>query len=168
MAQTAQYIVHEHLNKIIELLNQAFAEEWLAYYQYWIGAKVAVGPMRPDVIKEMEEHALEELKHADRLADRIIQLGGTPVLSPEDWNRIAKCRYEAPEDPCVSKILKQNLTAERCAVSHYQQLCDLCHGVDYVTFRLSEKILAEEIEHEQEIEDFIHDMDMAIKCEPQK
>lgn len=168
MAQTAQYIVQDHLNKIIDLLNQAFAEEWLAYYQYWIGAKVAAGPMRSDITDEFMEHANEELKHANRLADRIIQLGGTPVLTPEKWMEIAKCRYEAPVDSCIFKILEQNLTAERCAVSHYQQLCEVTHNVDFVTFRLSEKILAEEIEHEQEIEDFIHDMDVALKCGPDK
>ena len=166
MAQTAQYIVQDHLQKIIDTLNQAYAEEWLAYYQYWIGAKVAAGPMRPEITEEFEEHAKEELKHADWLADRIIQLGGTPVLSPEEWSKVAKCRYEAPSDSCVYKILQQNLTAERCAVSHYQQLCELCHGIDYVTFRLAEKILAEEVEHEQEIEDFMHDMEFSQKCGP--
>ncbi len=164
MAQTGQHIVKEHLEKIVELLNQAFAEEWLAYYQYWIGARVATGPMRVAITAEFEEHANEELEHARKLAERILELGGTPVLSPEDWSRIAKCKYEAPTDSCVMKILKQNLTAERCAVSHYQQLCELCHDVDYVTFRLSAKILKEEVEHEQEIEDFINDIDSAMKC----
>jgi len=85
-------------------------------------------------------------------------LGGTPVLNPEDWSKFAKCKYEAPTNENVLAILKQNLTAERCAVAHYQQLCDLCHGIDYVTFRMSEKILKEEVEHEQEIEDFINDL----------
>lgn len=164
MAQTAQHIVKDHLNEILEILNQAYAEEWLAYYQYWIGAKVATGPMRPSITAEFMEHANEELEHANLLADRIIQLGGVPVLSPDDWSKFAKCKYEAPTDDCILKILKQNLTAERCAVAHYQQLCDLCHGVDYVTFRLSEKILKEEVEHEQEIEDFIHDLETAKQC----
>ena len=162
MGQTAQHIVKEHREKIIELLNQVFAEEWLAYYQYWIGAKVAVGPMRPDITEEFSEHAEEELKHANLLADRIIQLGGTPILNPEDWSKMAKCKYEAPTDENVFAILQQNLTAERCAIAHYQQLCDLCHGVDYVTFRISEKILKEEVEHEQEIEDFINDLEQIM------
>lgn len=166
MAQTAQHIVKDHLNKILDVLNQAYAEEWLAYYQYWIGAKVSVGPMRMDITEEFMKHAQEELKHADWLANRIIQLGGTPVLNPNEWEQIAKCHYEAPTDPCVFSVLKQNLTAERCAVSHYQQLCELCHNVDFVTFKLSEKILAEEVEHEQEIEDFLHDMDITLKCGP--
>lgn len=161
MAQTSQYIIRDKLGEILDLLNQAYAEEWLASYQYWIGAKVAVGQMRPSVVEEFEEHARQELEHADWLADRIIQLGGTPVLSPNEWFTIAKCRYEAPEDPTVPALLKQNLTAERCAVSHYQQLCELCDGVDFVTLRLAEKILAEEEEHEQEIEDFIEDIETA-------
>ena len=167
MGQTAQYIVKEKREKIIELLNQAFAEEWLAYYQYWIGAKVAVGPMRPDVVEEFMEHANEELDHANKLADRIIELGGTPVLSPEEWSKVAKCKYEAPVDEYVPNVLAQNLTAEKCAVSHYQQLCDFCHGVDYVTFRLAMKLIKEEVEHEQEIEDFIRDIE-AVKVNMSK
>lgn len=164
MAQTAQYIVQDNLVKIVDMLNQLFAEEWLAYYQYWIGAKVVAGPMRPDIVDEFMEHANQELDHANKLADRIIQLGGTPVLNPEDWMRIAKCRYEAPTEACTTQVLKQNLTAERCAVSHYQQLCVLCNGIDYVTLRLAEKILKEEVEHEQEIEDFIQDIELTGKC----
>ncbi len=164
MAQTAQYIVQDNLVKIVDMLNQLFAEEWLAYYQYWIGAKVVAGPMRPNIVDEFMEHANQELDHANKLADRIIQLGGTPVLNPEDWMRIAKCRYEAPTEICTTQVLKQNLTAERCAVSHYQQLCVLCNGIDYVTLRLAEKILKEEVEHEQEIEDFIQDIELTGKC----
>ena len=164
MAQTAQYIVQDNLVKIVDMLNQLFAEEWLAYYQYWIGAKVVAGPMRPNIVDEFMEHANHELDHANKLADRIIQLGGTPVLNPEDWMRIAKCRYEAPTEICTTQVLKQNLTAERCAVSHYQQLCVLCNGIDYVTLRLAEKILKEEVEHEQEIEDFIQDIELTGKC----
>lgn len=164
MAQTAQYIVQADLAKIVELLNQLFAEEWLAYYQYWIGAKVTSGPLRPSIVEEFMEHANQEFDHANKLADRIIQLGGTPVLTPEDWTRIAKCRYEAPTDICTLQVLKQNLTGERCAISHYQQLCLLCNGVDFVTLRLAEKILKEEVEHEQEIEDFIRDIELTTKC----
>ena len=164
MGQTAQHIVKHDINEIIQLLNQAYAEEWLAYYQYWIGAKVASGFQRASITEEFVEHANEELKHANWLADRIIQLGGTPVLHPNKWEEFAKCRYEAPEDPCIHKILEQNLTAEKCAVGHYQKLCEITHNVDFATFRLVEKILREEIEHEQEIEDFINDIKISHKA----
>ena len=84
MGTKGREIIGVNVDKLIELLNKALADEWLAYYQYWIGAKVVVGPMRGAVVAELEEHAGDELKHAGMLVDRIIKLGGTPILKPED------------------------------------------------------------------------------------
>lgn len=158
MGQAAQSISKVDREQLLEVLNVAFSEEWLAYYQYWIGAQVAVGPMRTSIVAEFMEHANEELDHAHKLSDRIIQLGGTPVLDPKDWEKYAKCKYEAPTDEYVVTLLEQNLQAERCAIGRYQQICDMCFGKDYDTFRVSAKILKEELEHEQEIGDFINDI----------
>ena len=60
-------------------------------------------------------------------------------------------------------IRDRNLTAERCAVASYQQICDMCYGKDYDTFRVSAKILKEELEHEQEIGDYIDDIEETKK-----
>ena len=49
------------VESLIAQLNAALAEEWLAYYQYWVGALVVEGAMRADVQGEFEEHAEEEL-----------------------------------------------------------------------------------------------------------
>ena len=62
------------VESLISQLNAALAEEWLAYYQYWVGALVVEGAMRADVQGEFEEHAEEERRHAQLLADRIIEL----------------------------------------------------------------------------------------------
>jgi bacterioferritin len=88
MGTKGREIVGMDIDKLIELLNKALADEWLAYYQYWIGAKVVKGPMRGAVEAELMEHAGEELQHAEMLIERIIQLGGTPLLSPEEWYKI--------------------------------------------------------------------------------
>jgi bacterioferritin len=56
--------------------------------------------------------------------------------------------------------LEQNLVAERCAIARYQKICEMTHGKDYETFRLSTEILREEIEHEEEIGAFKSDLDM--------
>ena len=48
------------VESLISQLNAALAEEWLAYYQYWVGALVVEGAMRADVQGEFEEHAEEE------------------------------------------------------------------------------------------------------------
>ncbi len=109
MAQKGREIVKMNVDELINLLNKALADEWLAYYQYWIGAKVVKGPMKDAVIAELDLHATEELAHAALLTTRIIQLGGTPVLSPAEWMKITNCGYDAPADPYVEKVLEQNI-----------------------------------------------------------
>ena len=52
------------VDNLLSQLNAALAEEWLAYYQYWVGALVVEGAMRSDVQGEFEEHAEEERHHA--------------------------------------------------------------------------------------------------------
>ena len=131
MSDMAQKIIKLNKEELIKELNAAFAEEWLAYYQYWIGAQVAVGPMRDTIIGEFMEHANQELDHAKLISDRIIQLGGTPVLDPSEWKNIAHCKYEAPSDPYIVMLLEQNLEAERCAIARYQKICDMTFGKDF-------------------------------------
>ena len=156
----ARRISKTDVNDLIKTLNEAYAEEWLAYYQYFIGAKLAEGMLRPNVVEEFEEHAHQEYEHASMIADRIIQLGGTPVLNPDDFSKLAKCKYEAPLNEDTLSLVKQNLDAERCAIGRYQGICDMTFSKDYETYRVSEHILKEEIEHEQEMEDFLKDMEI--------
>lgn len=152
------------VERLIETLNQALSEEWLAYYQYWIGARVIEGPLRPDIEKELLEHANEELGHAEMLVERIVQLGGTPVLSPDQWNKMADCKYLAPTDSSVDRILAQNLSGERCAIKRYQDLAAYTEGKDYTTFSMVVQILAEELEHENEIIGFQNDIEAMVKA----
>lgn len=147
------------VKKLIQMLNEALAEEWLAYYQYWIGSRVIEGPMRTDIEQELQVHADQELNHAVMVADRIDQLGGTPLLSPNDWMKYSKCNYLAPEDPYVEKILEQNLDGERCAIKRYKEIADFTHGKDHTTYQMAITILDEELEHEQEIEDWQADIE---------
>lgn len=164
MGEMAQRIIKENKQEIIDMLNVAFSEEWLAYYQYWIGAQVAKGPMRKTIADEFMEHAKEELEHAQLLSDRIIQLGGTPILDPSEWKEHAQCKYEAPTDEYIMALLEQNLTAERCAIARYQKICELCmSGKDVDTFHISRHILAEELDHEQDIEDYIEDIKSSME-----
>jgi bacterioferritin len=75
-------IVGMDVKERLLVLNKALADEWLAHYQYWVGSKVVAGPMKDAVITELLQHAAEEMSHAELLTTRIIQLGGTPVLTP--------------------------------------------------------------------------------------
>ena len=146
------------VDKLIGLLNAALSEEWLAYYQYWVGAYIVEGPLRPDVEDEMRQHAQEEYEHADLLAKRLIELNATPVLDPKQWFDLARCRYDAPVDVDVVKILQQNIAAERCAVMRYQEIAAFTNGIDYTTCDIAKHILAEEEEHEQDLQDLLNDI----------
>lgn len=157
MSKKGIEIVKLDVENLIGILNEALAEEWLAYYQYWIGVKVMTGPMRSEIEPELLVHANEELAHAELVANRITQLGGTPILSPAEWMNKARCAYEAPTDPYIEAILAQNLVGERCAIQRYEELAELTMGKDHATHQMAVQILNDELEHEQEIADWIDD-----------
>ena len=159
MAKKAIQIVEGNVKELVKLMNKALADEWLAYYQYWVGAKVVKGNMRPQVQAELEEHASEELKHANMLAERIIQLGGTPLLSPDLWKKQANCAYEAPKNEHVKKILAQNIKGEQCAIGVYHKLLAKARTAkDAITFNMVRKIMQDEVEHEQDLQDLLDDL----------
>lgn len=158
MGTQGKKIVDLDVKKLILLLNKAYADEWLAYYQYWIGAKVAVGMMRGAAVAELLEHADDELRHAGMLVERIIQLGGTPLLSPEEWDKMTNCGYEKPKDPSVVALLKQNIKGEQCAIKVYNKIVKMTEGKDPITYRMVLEILEDEVEHEEDLEALLEDI----------
>lgn len=162
MAEIGRSIVKMDVDELINLLNKALADEWLAYYQYWIGAKVVKGPMKDAVISELDLHATEELTHAQLLVTRIVQLGGTPLLTPEDWFKMTNCGYDAPEDPFVEEVLNQNIKGEQCAIKTYSTLLDVTREGDPVTYDIILQIISDEVEHEEDLVALKEDLDLML------
>ena len=160
MGTKGRAIVGLDVDNLIVVLNKALADEWLAYYQYWVGAKVAKGPMRGTVATELLEHATEELGHAELLANRILQLGGTPLLKPADWYEMTNCGYEAPDDPYVEMLLEQNIKGEQCAIKAYHEMVELTKDADPVTYEMALAIMADEIEHEEDLQALAEDIQL--------
>ena len=158
MGKAAIKVSSVDVDKLLEMLNAALAEEWLAYYQYWIGARLMEGPMRSEVEPELLVHANEELGHAELVAARIIQLGGTPVINPFEWTKLARCSYDEPSDPYIEMILEQNLKGERCAIQRYEEIADFTAGKDHSTHQMAVQILNDELEHEDDIEAWLTDL----------
>lgn len=158
------------IKEVIDILNRAYADEWLAYYQYFIETKVVKGLMKDAAIVELTQHAADELRHATLLADRIIQLGGTPLLHPNDWLKQTNCGYDAPNDFDVVAILKDAIKGEQCAIATYSHIVDLTRNKDIVTYDMVSQILADEVEHEEDLQtlhdditEFITDIRKSIK-----
>jgi len=144
------------IEEVIGRLNRAYADEWLAYYQYYIESRVVKGMMKDAAIAELNQHAADELRHADMLAGRILQLGGTPLLSPREWFDETHCGYETPESFDVREILEDAIRGEQCAISTYAELAEMTRDKDIVTYDLVSRILADEVEHEEDLQ-ALHD-----------
>lgn len=158
------------ISEVIKLLNKAYADEWLAYYQYFIEAKVIKGIMKDAAIAELTQHATDELRHANMVADRIIQLGGTPILNPKKWFSKTNCGYEEPKDFDVVSILEDSIKGEQCAISTYSELAEVVRDKDIVTYDMVSEILADEVEHEEDLQalhdditEFVSDIKKKIK-----
>lgn len=152
MGSFGRSIVKGNVDEIVTLLNRAYADEWLAHYQYFIGSKVVKGIMKEAVIAELVQHAADELRHATMVADRIIQLGGTPLLHPKDWLTHSICGYDAPENPQVLEVLAQNIKGEQCAIGVYEKISNLTKDSDIVTYNIANQIMADEVLHEEELQ----------------
>lgn len=148
---------------VYELLNKAYCDEWLAYYQYFIEAKVVKGLMKDAAIVELTQHAADELRHATMVCDRIIQLGGIPALHPQEWFTLSNCGYEAPSEPDVRKVLEQAIKGEQCAISVYSNILDITRDKDIITYDLVSQILADEVEHEEDLQALFDDIQEFIE-----
>ena len=157
MGAKAREIVGLNVEELLEQLNRALADEWLAFYQYWIAAQVAVGRQARPIAEALKETAMEELEHAEELATRITQLGGRLLTDPRQWFEKTNCTYvEPPQDPKdLDKIVRDTIEAERCAIEVYRKLVELTAGKDPVTYQLALHILEEELEHEDTFENLL-------------
>ena len=157
MAQRGNSIIKRiEVKELIDLLNRAYADEWLAYYQYYIEEKVVKGIVKDSAIAELKQHAADELRHADMVAQRILQLGGTPLLNPKEWFTHTNCGYEEPSNFDVVAILEDAIKGEQCAISTYSKLAEMTRDKDIVTYDLVSQILADEVEHEEDLQ-ALHD-----------
>ena len=160
MGTRGREIVGIGVDTLLKMLNAAYASEWLAYYQSWLGAKLIKGPMKDAIAAELTIHATEELGHATLLAGRIIQLGGTPVLDPREWFVQSPCAYDAPKGPYVAVLLDENIAGEQCAIDTYKKLMDATKDKDMVTYNLALTILEQEVEHEEDLQSLKEDLDL--------
>jgi bacterioferritin len=162
MGSRGREIIGMEVNTLVDLLRRAYCDEWLAYYQYWLGAKLVKGPMKDAVGAELLLHSTEELMHADMIAVRIIQLGGTPVTKPKEWYSLTNCGYDAPDDPFVKTLLEQNIKGEQCAISTYKKLMDITKDADPVTYNMLLTIISQEVEHEEDLQSLLEDFELMM------
>ena len=130
--------------KVIELLNEALRNELTAVNQYWLHYRLLDnwGIKR---LAEFERHeSIDEMKHADRLAERILFLDGLPNFQMLGRLRIGEN---------VEELLRADLALEMEALTQLREAIAHCESVrDYVSRDLFADILESEEHHVDELE----------------
>lgn len=139
--------------QIIKLLNDALATEMVCILRYKRHHFTAHGLAAPRVAEEFLVHANEETVHGDKLAERIVQLGGQPDFNPATLLARSHADYDECRD--LAAMVRANLVAERVAVEAYRQMIALIGDKDPTTRRLLEDILRDEEEHADELADML-------------
>jgi bacterioferritin len=142
---------------VVALMNDVLATEivcWLRYKRHAIMAPRIGGIAGEAIVKELVQHAFEEEQHADRVATRIVQLGGKPNYDPDGITKRAHAQYVAGDT--LTEMLTEDLVAERIAIDTYSEIIRFLGDHDPTSRRLMEDILAQEEEHADDLADWLH------------
>jgi bacterioferritin len=157
MGKKGREIVKADLKEVIKDLSTAYSDEWLAHYQYWLTARWIKGIDADTLTPVLEEQSMDELGHAKKLAERIMELGGAPVMHPSKLLERAGCGYkEPPKDPTnLRQVIEDVLAAEACAIEFYNRMTKKYRSTDIVTHELFEDLLKDEVDDEEQWERFL-------------
>ena len=134
---------------VVKLCNEALATEIVCVLRYKRHYFMASGINADSVAAEFLEHAGEEQAHADRIAERIVQLGGEPNLSPDGLSSRSHSEYVEGKE--LTDMIREDLVAERIAIDSYKEIIDYLGDKDPTTRRMFEEILAVEEEHADDL-----------------
>jgi bacterioferritin len=142
---------------VIKLLNEALATEIVCVLRYKRHYFMAQGIHADPIASEFLTHANEEQGHADQIAGRIVQLGGSPNFNPEGL--LSRSHSEYVEGQTLIDMIKEDLVAERVAIDSYTEMIRYVGDNDITTRRILEGILAVEEEHADDLVSFLSDIE---------
>jgi bacterioferritin len=138
---------------VIAMLNDALATELLCVLRYKRHYYTVSGPNTGHIKAEFLEHAQQEQDHADRIAERIVQLNGSPNFNPATLTARSHAEYDDSDD--VQAMIRADLIAERVAIESYRQMIQAIGDKDPTTSKLLVDILAVEEEHADDMRDLL-------------
>lgn len=139
--------------EVVQLLNEALATELVCTLRYKRHYYMAQGLKARFAADEFLEHAQQEAEHADRLAERIVQLGGQPDFNPDTLTQRSHAQYHDGTE--LRDMLMEDLVAERVAIESYREMVRYLGDRDPTTRRILEDILAVEEEHADDLVDLM-------------
>ena len=146
---------------VVRLLNEALATELVCVMRYRRHHYTASGLASPKIAEEFLVHANAELAHADRIAERIVQLGGAPDFNPDGLASRSHSEYREGDSSLIDMI-KEDLVAERVAIESYREIIQFVGIHDPTTRRMLESVLAKEEEHAEELRSMLEDISKVL------
>lgn len=138
---------------VIEKLNAALATELVCVLRYRQHSVVANGINAEPVAAEFLVQSNKDLAHADLLAKRIAQLGGTPNMDPATLIWRSHAEYVACDS--LDDMISENLVAERIAIESYREMIQFLGSKDSTTRIMLEGILATQEERADDLADML-------------
>ena len=125
--------------KVIDYLNQSLRHELTAVNQYWLHYRLIEDWGYEKLAKKERAESIEEMQHADKLAERIIFLEGLPNMQQLNPLKIGQN---------LKEVLEADLEGEYDARNLYNEDREVCRiAGDYVSMKLFEDLLADEEGH---------------------
>jgi bacterioferritin len=141
------------LSEVIKQLNEALATEIVCVLRYRRHHFMARGIHAKSIAAEFLAHSNEEQGHADRIAARIVQLGGAPDFAPDGLTQRSHAEYV--EGETLADMIRENLVAERIAIDSYRDMVRFLGNDDPTTSDMLKEILAVEEEHADDMADML-------------
>jgi bacterioferritin len=138
---------------VIAMLNDALATELLCILRYKRHYYTVTGPNSAQMRAEFLEHAQQEQEHADRIAERIVQLNGSPNFNPATLSARSHAEYDDSDD--AQAMVRADLIAERVAIESYRQMIAAIGDKDPTTKEMLIEIMAVEEEHADDMRDLL-------------
>lgn len=135
--------------RVIAVLNEVLATELVCVLRYKRHYYMAQGIDSAAATAEFLQHATDEMGHADSVAARIVQLQGAPNYNPEGLSTRSHAEYREGED--LLDMIREDLVAERVAISSYQEIVRWIGDGDPTTAQMIRTILAVEEEHADDL-----------------
>jgi len=143
--------------ELLETLERAYADEWFAHYNYFFAAHVVHGRAAPPIAGLLRRKSGVALDRAERLAQRLLQLGTTPPPKLGQLTDAATDKpFKLPEDlEDMTGVLKAVLDADRTSIRTFNTLLELSRSHDPLTNNLALGLLTDAVASEQEMESLL-------------
>ena len=162
MGRTEKKLLGKHIETIIMNIKKAYSDEMQIFHFFWYVSINMEGIGLVTYATALKTQATGELMHAELLANRLSELGDKAPSDPVEWKRLSTIgKLDPAKHLTLRSALERARDFEGKAVENYNNLVLIAtEANDFVTRRLAETILADEVKDEQHTEDVLKHLEV--------